>query len=209
MNTIFEGFSQADRTISTNYGGTGLGLTITKKLIELQGGNISVKSKLNQGTSFTFCLTFDTVVTEEYKSSKIEKAHSVYDLNGLHILVAEDNKVNAIILNKFLDKWNVKMDLVVNGEEALEKLATHKYDLILMDLHMPVLDGKEATALIRNNKALYNHNKPIIALTADATTETKKLILESGFDQYVTKPFNPDILYEVLEKYAILKLGNA
>ncbi len=208
LDTIFEGFSQADRSISTNYGGTGLGLTITKKLVELQGGNIAVTSILNTGTVFSFQLSFETVVIADYKVDKMERAQSVYDLSGLHVLVAEDNKINAFILNKFLDKWNVKMDLVVNGAEVIEKLKTIDYDVILMDLHMPVMDGKEAVGLIRNNKTLFNHNKPIVALTADATTETKNLILKSGFDQYVSKPFNPDQLYEILEKYAALKLGD-
>jgi signal transduction histidine kinase/CheY-like chemotaxis protein len=207
LGTIFDSFSQADRTISTNYGGTGLGLTITKKLIELQGGSIGVTSQINKGTTFTFVLSFDKVDAEQYKVQKNNNKKSALNLNGLRVLVAEDNKINAIILNKFFAKWKVKMDLAVNGHEALEKLALKQYNLVLMDLHMPVLGGREATKIIREN-ALATYNKiPIIALTADATTETQKMILASGFNEYITKPFNPDKLYSVLEKYSASFVG--
>jgi signal transduction histidine kinase/CheY-like chemotaxis protein len=207
LDTIFESFSQADHTISTNYGGTGLGLTITKKLIELQGGSIKVASKINKGTTFTFVLTFQKVNVLQYKEQKKNKKQGNLNLDGLKVLVAEDNKINATILNKFLDKWNVQMDLAVNGSEVLEKLKGQEYDLILMDLHMPVMGGKEATANIRNNIQAGYNAIPIIALTADATTETQKIILESGFNEYITKPFNPDKLYGVLEKYSASLVG--
>jgi signal transduction histidine kinase/CheY-like chemotaxis protein len=202
LDTIFDSFSQADRSISTNYGGTGLGLTITKKLIELQGGQITVASKINKGTTFTFSLSFDKVDTAQYKVQKNNKKQTALNLEGLKVLVAEDNKINATILNKFLDKWNVKMDWAVNGKEALEKLEEQDYDVVLMDLHMPVMGGKEATASIRSNTQTSYNTIPIIALTADATTETQQLILASGFNEYITKPFNPDKLYSVLEKYS-------
>jgi signal transduction histidine kinase/CheY-like chemotaxis protein len=207
LDTIFDSFSQADRTISSNYGGTGLGLTITKKLIELQGGSIAVTSEINKGTTFTFSLGFIKVDTAQYKVQKNKKKKAVLNLDGLRVLVAEDNKINATILNKFLDKWNVKMDLAVNGNEVLEKLKGQGYDLILMDLHMPVMGGMEATASIRNNIQAGYNAIPIIALTADATTETQKLILGSGFNEYITKPFNPDKLYAVLEKYSTSLVG--
>ncbi len=201
LETIFEGFSQADRTISADYGGTGLGLTITKKLIELQGGEITVASELNKGTTFVFSLLFDTVNSGDYLVHKTARADSISNLNGLTVLVAEDNKINAIILGKFLDKWNVKMELVGNGKEAVEKLGEQEYDLVLLDLHMPIMDGKEAIAQIRNNKKIPNSIKPIIALTADATSETQKQMLKAGFNHYITKPFDPDKLYAVLEAY--------
>jgi signal transduction histidine kinase/ActR/RegA family two-component response regulator len=207
LDTIFESFSQADRTISTNYGGTGLGLTITKKLIELQGGSIKVDSKINKGTTFTFVLTFQKVNVWQYKEQKKIRNQCHLNLDGLKVLVAEDNKINATILNKFLDKWNVKMDHAVNGSQVLEKLKVQEYDLILMDLHMPVMGGKEATKIIREDKLSSYNQIPIIALTADATTETQKIILESGFNEYVTKPFNPDKLYSVLEKYNVSLVG--
>lgn len=202
LDTIFESFSQANRTITSNYGGTGLGLTITKKLIELQGGKITVDSKLNEGTNFTFVLTFDIVNTQILQREKISKEQSVSNLNGLKVLIAEDNKINAIILSKFLEKWNVKLALTVNGKEAMDMLALNEYDLVLMDLHMPVMDGREAVNAIRSNSQFKYQNIPIVALTADATSETQKEILLSGFNEYVTKPFDPKKLYSVLEKYA-------
>jgi signal transduction histidine kinase len=201
LDTIFESFSQANRTITSNYGGTGLGLTITKKLIELQGGTIAVTSNVGVGTIFTFSLNFDTVNINSYQNEKEAKNYTNYDLKGLKILVAEDNKINAIVLNKFLDKWNVKMDLVLNGQEAIQKLDQNTYDIILMDLHMPIMDGRDATAFIRNHIHKAYHKIPIIALTADATSETQKSILACGFNEYVSKPFNPEALYKVLEKY--------
>ncbi len=202
LDTIFESFSQADRTIATNYGGTGLGLAITKKLIELQGGSISVTSKINRGTTFKFLLSFDKVDAAVYKVQKNTKKQAEFNLRGLKVLVAEDNKINATILKKFLDKWNVEMDLAINGKEAIEKLAKKDYDLVLMDLHMPVMGGKEATAIIRSNTASSYTAIPIVALTADATTETQQIILASGFNSYITKPFNPDKLYDVLQQYS-------
>jgi signal transduction histidine kinase/CheY-like chemotaxis protein len=203
LNSIFDSFSQADRTISTNYGGTGLGLTISKKIIELQGGNIFVSSELKKGTTFTFTLSFDEVDAAAYKVEKYERKNTVLNLEGLKVLVAEDNNINAMILHKFLEKWNVKMDLAINGKEVLQKLDKHIYDLVLMDLHMPVMGGEEAAKKIRNNNSALYKSIPIIALTADATTETQKIMLASGFDNYITKPFNPDKLYNILEEYSL------
>jgi signal transduction histidine kinase/CheY-like chemotaxis protein len=206
IHTIFESFSQADKTITTNYGGTGLGLAITKKLIELQGGNIAVDSIVNMGTLFTFQLSYDIVNTTTYQAEKITREQSISNLNGLKVLVAEDNKINALILNKFLLKWNATMELAINGEEVIEKLQNNSYDLILMDLHMPIMDGREATKNIRENKNTNYSDITIIALTADATSETQKQILALGFNEYVTKPFNPKNLYTVLEKFCVNKV---
>jgi signal transduction histidine kinase/CheY-like chemotaxis protein len=201
LHSIFDSFSQADKTITTTYGGTGLGLSITKKLIEFQGGSIDVNSIVNEGTVFTFQLSFDIVNTTYYQSEKITKEYSTPNLYALRILVAEDNRINALILNKFLLKWNARMELAANGEEAIEKLQTNNYDLILMDLHMPIMDGREATKRIRENKVATYNTIPIVALTADATSETQKQILSLGFNEYVTKPFDPNNLYTVLEKF--------
>jgi signal transduction histidine kinase/ActR/RegA family two-component response regulator len=202
LDTIFDSFSQADKTISTNYGGTGLGLTISKKLVEMQGGSIFVTSELNEGTVFTFLLSFNEVNTILHKAQKFERKNATLNLNGLNVLVAEDNNINATILHKFLQKWSVKMDLAINGKEVLEKLDKKEYDLVLMDLHMPVMGGEEATKNIRNNENASYKSIPIIALTADATTDTQKTMLASGFDDYITKPFNPDKLYNILEQYS-------
>lgn len=201
LDTIFESFSQANRTINTNYGGTGLGLTITRKLIELQGGKISVNSKPGKGSVFTFFLTYDKLPASEGQPVILQKKNKQEHLGGLKILVAEDNKINALVLGRFLEKWDVYMQLAVNGREVLNKLEEEHFDLVLMDLHMPVMDGLEATHQIRSNTNSHTHNIPIIALTADATAETQQFILENGFNHYLPKPFNPDNLYRILKLY--------
>jgi signal transduction histidine kinase/CheY-like chemotaxis protein len=201
LDTIFEGFTQANRTINTNYGGTGLGLTITKKIIELQGGKISVVSKPGKGSTFTFFLTFDKLAPDAPLPIVLQKKPKSATLTGLKVLVAEDNKINAMVLVKFLEKWEVEMHVAVNGQEALNKLQQEHYDMVLMDLHMPIMDGMEATKQIRQHHDTTFNKIPVIALTADATSETQKYILENGFDHYLSKPFNPDNLYRLLEQY--------
>lgn len=201
LDTIFDSFSQASRSINTNYGGTGLGLTITKKIIELQGGKISVTSKPGKGSTFTFFLTFEKLSSGSEQPIIIQKKATNETLTGLKVLVAEDNKINAMVLGKFLEKWGVQMQVAVNGREALDRLEKETFDLVLMDLHMPVMDGMEATRHIREHTAEAASKIPVIALTADATSETQKYILENGFDHYLSKPFNPDNLFRLLEKY--------
>jgi CheY-like chemotaxis protein len=207
LNTIFESFSQADNSISSNYGGTGLGLTITKKLIELQGGNIKVASQIGKGTSFIFTLKFEKVNVVTYKNEKSKLLAGNTDLNDIKVLVAEDNKVNAMVLGKFLQKWNVSYHVAINGKEAIAALDANDYNIVLMDLHMPIMGGKEATKQIRNAVDKHYNNIPIIALTADATQETQQLILASGFNHYVTKPFNPENLFKVLKNYSAVLAG--
>jgi signal transduction histidine kinase/CheY-like chemotaxis protein len=201
LDTIFESFTQASRSTNTRYGGTGLGLTICKKIIELQGGKISVTSKPGQGSVFSFFLTLAKSTASPEQPVAPPKKLKPASLAGMKILVAEDNKINALVLGKFLEKWKVKMQLVLNGQEALHKLEQEHFDMVLMDLHMPVMDGMQATQRIRQNTATAFYNIPIIALTADATAETQKIILAGGFNQYLTKPFNPDTLFGILEKY--------
>ncbi len=200
IDTIFEKFTQADSSTSSNYGGTGLGLTISKKLVELQGGKMHVKSEPGKGSEFIFYLSFEKHV---YVNSLPApgKAGSIKNLQGLKILIAEDNTINAQVLSGFLKKWQVNFDIVVNGSDAVEMLAQKDFDLVLMDLQMPVMDGKEATLAIRKNKTASYFNIPIIALTADATSETQNTIDQYGFNQYLAKPFNPDALYRLLKKY--------
>jgi signal transduction histidine kinase/CheY-like chemotaxis protein len=204
LSEVFESFSQADRSINSQYGGTGLGLTISKNIIELQGGKITVTSIPGMGSTFSFFLTFDkgSTTAGEQPVVLLNKAKGG-NLSGLKVLVAEDNKVNAMVLGKFLEKWNVEMQVAPNGLEALARLRTGRFDIILMDLHMPDMDGIEATRNIRNNVVSGLDDIPIVALTADATAETQKYILANGFNHYLTKPFNPDLLFRILERYHV------
>jgi signal transduction histidine kinase/CheY-like chemotaxis protein len=200
IEDVFEKFIQADKSTSANYGGTGLGLSISKKLVELQGGKMDVKSEPGKGSEFIFYLSFEKHVYVDSLPAP-GNAGNIKSLQGLKVLIAEDNKINALVLSGFLKKWQVNYDIVGNGSEAVEALAQKEYDLILMDLQMPVMDGKEATFAIRSDKSTSWFNIPIIALTADATSETQRTIDQYGFNKYLAKPFNPDALYRLLKKY--------
>jgi signal transduction histidine kinase/CheY-like chemotaxis protein len=203
QESIFESFTQADASTNSNFGGTGLGLTISKKLIALQGGAIELKSTINEGSCFTFTLSFeknDKIILPETTEAHL-LANIKEPLSGMHILVAEDNHINATILKKFLEKWKATCVIVANGKEAIVQLTQASFDLILMDLHMPEMNGKEAVEKIRLLKDTSFANIPIIALTADATTDTRLQILKEGFNDYATKPFDPKGLLELLLKY--------
>jgi PAS domain S-box-containing protein len=207
LDNIFESFTQANESITRKYGGTGLGLTISKKLVELQKGKISVKSKIGEGSAFTVQLSFDKHV---YKSSllpaiSIEQLSPIAkDLNGMKILIAEDNNINAMVLTRFLTKWNTKTAVAKDGLEVLHILENEEFDLILMDIQMPNLDGIEATEIIRKNIWKGYANIPIIAFTADASVDTHADLIKKGFYHCITKPFNPDTLYNYLKKSFVL-----
>jgi signal transduction histidine kinase/CheY-like chemotaxis protein len=199
---IFESFSQANKSISSNFGGTGLGLAISKKLIELQGGKLSMKSEFGKGTEFTFYITFeahayDNILPEPVKTSYTKKDN----LNGMKILVAEDNNINVLVIKRFLEKWGIHYKVGANGKEALEMVGKEDFDLVLMDLHMPEMGGEDATKLIRLNTDKKINSLPIIALTANASSDTQQKLLNNGFTNYISKPFNPDNLFKLLKKY--------
>ncbi|NOU39524.1 MAG: response regulator [Ferruginibacter sp.] len=199
---IFDGFSQANKKISSTFGGTGLGLAISKKLIELQGGKLDMKSKLGEGTTFTFYLSFENGAYET--DIILPSATSILNttnLNGLRILVAEDNNINVLVLKRFLEKWGIAYKVAQNGKLALDLLEKEPFDLILMDIHMPEMDGEEATKIIREKTNTSYNNIPIIALTANASSEMQNKLLSNGFTNYISKPFNPDILFKLLKKH--------
>jgi CheY-like chemotaxis protein len=202
QDKIFDGFSQANKTISSEYGGSGLGLPISKKLIELQGGKLQMSSEFGKGTTFTFYLTFEThayegVLPAPPKASFIKKDV----LNGMKVLIAEDNKINILVIKRFLEKWGIHYRVSVNGKEALQMIDKEDFDLVLMDLHMPEMDGEDATKLIRINHSKKISSLPIIALTANASIDTQQKLLNNGFTNYISKPFNPDNLFKLLKKY--------
>jgi signal transduction histidine kinase/CheY-like chemotaxis protein len=203
QSQIFESFSQANKTISSNFGGTGLGLAISKKLIELQGGKLTMKSEFGKGTEFTFYITFETHAYDKVLPAPV--SNSLYikkeNLNGMKVLVAEDNNINVLVIKRFLEKWGIHYKVGANGKEALEMVDKEDFDLVLMDLHMPEMGGEDATKLIRLNTNKKINSLPIIALTANASSDTQQKLLNNGFTNYISKPFNPDNLFKLLKKY--------
>jgi len=194
---IFDRFSQANTNITREYGGSGLGLTIIKLLLQLQDSDIKLISEVDKGSKFYFTLCFkksSTVVHEENTSlPNLEKP----DLNGLKILLVEDVEFNVLVAEKMLQNWNANVEIANNGKIAVDKVKTNKYDVILMDLQMPVMDGYTATKIIRE----FNTDTPIIALTASITMDIQGRAYEFGMNDCITKPFNPNDLHNIILKY--------
>ena len=191
---IFESFTQASSSTTRKYGGTGLGLAITKKLIELQGGTLSLQSTVGSGSTFSIFIKFhnsDKVRIEDEMLSQ----NAFRTLKGLSVLVVEDNLINQKIVNKFLAKWEATVDIADNGKIAVDKVMQNQYDVVLMDLHMPEMNGYDATTVIRGLEGEYYKRLPIIALTASAFLDDRDKIYVSGMSGYIIKPFNPTELY--------------
>ncbi|MEX0810972.1 MAG: ATP-binding protein [Chitinophagales bacterium] len=209
QQNIFDSFTQVHSHKNDKlYGGTGLGLTITKKLIELQNGSISIESKVGKGSEFTFTLplSYSQVgVKEAVKELNSNKK----SLKGIHILVVEDNPINRKIATRFLEKWDITISIAENGVQAIDSIKENTPDLILMDLQMPVMDGYEATKKIRKIRNAKIKKLPIIALSASATTVEKKRAIESGVNHYITKPFKPEELRSSIEKLVLKKVNAA
>ncbi|MCS6919120.1 MAG: response regulator, partial [Fimbriimonadales bacterium] len=197
-----EPFRQADGSTTRKYGGTGLGLAISRKLVELMGGRMGVESEVGKGSRFWFELTLP--VSEPPAHVRLEQAcrdSQPTDLTGLRVLVAEDNYVNQKVIRRLLEKWGVELQIAENGKEALEWLSRASFDLVLMDCQMPEMDGYEATRRIRAYEAPRGLHIPIIALTANALEGDREKCLECGMDDYLSKPINPDLLWEKLTRW--------
>jgi CheY-like chemotaxis protein len=197
---IFDSFTQASSDTTRNFGGTGLGLAICKKLIELQGGTITLDSEPEKGSTFRFDISFG--ISEKGALSQIvEIPESFSGLEGKKILVAEDNKINFFVANKFLIGWGISVKHAENGQIALDILEKEDFDLVLMDLHMPVMDGIEATRIIRNSDNPRLKDIPIVALTAAIMSESHDKIEDLKINDYVLKPFKPHDLFERILKH--------
>jgi signal transduction histidine kinase/CheY-like chemotaxis protein len=201
LDYIFESFTQASSDTTRKFGWTGLGLSITKRLLELQNSIIYVKSKVGEGSGFYFTLRFKKSYTQKTLPQANYADPPATFLQGMRFLIVEDNEINKLVVAKFLQKWGIHTDHAVSGREAIEKVRQQEYNLILMDLQMPQMDGYETTCHIRSIEGSYFRNVPIIALTASAMSDVKGRVLEHGMNDYVTKPFKPNDLYEKIVRY--------
>jgi len=190
MENIFENFQQATSGTSRLYGGTGLGLAIVKQLVETQGGTVRVKSKVGEGSTFSF--TLDFIKTNAEAEAEIENVKADSTIKNIRVLVAEDIPLNQLLMKTILDDFGFERDIAENGKIAVEKLQTTPYDIILMDLQMPEMNGFEATDYIRS---VMNSNIPIIALTADVTTVDLEKCKAVGMNDYISKPLDERLLY--------------
>lgn len=200
---IFNSFSQAEANTTRRFGGTGLGLSITKKLLELQDSRIQLESEVGKGSCFFFDLYFSPAKTARSTAAPLalDPFDVAEDFDNARILLVEDNKINVMVAKKFLSRWNLKVDVAYNGQEAIDEIKARDYELVLMDLNMPVMDGYEATASIRAMDDPKYRALPIIALSASAISDYRSKAIEVGMDEFVTKPFNPRELYDVLYRF--------
>jgi CheY-like chemotaxis protein len=202
QSKIFESFTQANTDITRIYGGSGLGLAITKNLVQLQHGNISMASKEGEGTTFTVTIPF-TIGKLRKIADKNKKSIESADLSNLNILLVEDNLMNQFVAKQFFKKWENELIIASHGKEALAILKERNdIDLVLLDLQMPEMSGFEVAAAIRTyDSEVKNPSIPIIALSADAFLETRRKVIESGMNDYVTKPFKSEELFNKVLKY--------
>ena len=205
LDTIFESFSQADASVTRKYGGTGLGLTIVKQLVEMQKGKITVSSAEGKGSTFTVIIPYQQAKTAKGLFKKVTtESKETHDLKNFTILLVEDNDINRLYAGSILKTCGCKIETAENGLVALNKLRGGKVDLILMDIQMPVMDGFEATKAIRSAPD-DTRDLPIIALTANATPKVIEKCIEAGMNDHLAKPFTPDELFTILEKYLTRK----
>ncbi len=190
IDTIFENFQQASSTTARLYGGTGLGLAIVKQLVEAQGGSITVQSKLHEGSVFSFILPYKK--TNEVTATEADMAQTELKINNIKVLVVEDMPLNQLLMKTILDDFGFEREIAENGRVAVEKVQKNVYDIILMDLQMPEMNGFEATEYIRNT---IKSKIPIIALTADVTTADLKKCMAVGMNDYIAKPVDDQLLY--------------
>ncbi|ODS87474.1 MAG: hypothetical protein ABS44_10925 [Chryseobacterium sp. SCN 40-13] len=196
--TIFDRFRQAEESTSRKYGGTGLGLNISKQLVEKQNGRIWVKSELGKGSAFSFILPFEKA--EDNTEDTEEKKESLPNLTlGIRVLLCEDNELNQKLMRALFTDTNYLLDIAENGIKGLELLRNNSYDLILMDIQMPEMDGYETTRIIRNEMKL---NLPIIAITAHSTENEKEKCLKIGMNECLSKPFQKKVLFDLIHYWS-------
>lgn len=203
---LFKSFSQIDSALSRKYEGTGLGLAITSKLVEMMGGTLEVSSELEKGTAFSFTVNFGRAESADDDENTLDKSseEAAGNLSEYSILVVEDNSVNRMLLDYTLKREGFSVSSVINGEDALAILKIKKFDLILMDIQMPGMDGVEVTREIRKTS---NKNIPVIALTANAMKGDREKYIKLGLDDYLSKPIKKRVLINTVIKWIIESKG--
>jgi CheY-like chemotaxis protein len=209
LSHIFESFSQADGSITRTYGGTGLGLTITKALVELMGGAIRADSEFGSGSTFSFYLPLrpseESAPIPQTPESMPAQDHGT---EQARILLAEDNAINQEIALELLALLGFSTDVAANGREAVEAALSKDYDLILMDIQMPEMDGFEAARRIRASGQAGAESIPIIAMTANAMETDKEKCRLAGMNDHISKPIDPGLLYQTLRRWLQAQAGS-
>jgi two-component system, sensor histidine kinase len=215
LNVIFEPFTQESLSTTRQYAGTGLGLAIVKRLLESQGVQIQVTSEPGVGSEFSFNMDFP-VHTEKKElngSHQLDESNvlveAVNSLRALRVLIAEDNPVNVMLMKKLLAKWEIAPTIAENGERAVDLMHSANFDIILMDLQMPLMNGFDAAIQIRKMSDPQKSNVPIIALTASALADIKEKVYASGMNEYISKPFKPTELLEKMKQLTIARACSA
>ena len=206
LDKLFQAFEQVDRSLTRRYGGTGLGLTISKRLTELMGGRVGVRSQPGQGSTFWVELPLVPVARLANPPTAPSPQHprlASEQLRGMRVLLAEDNAINRLVTIEGMAGSGLEFDVALNGEEAVLKASRHRYDLILMDIQMPLMDGLEATRLIR--KLPGYANVPILAMTANAFEEDRQECLAAGMNDHLTKPLLPSLLAERIAHWVAIR----
>ncbi len=200
VDQLFQSFSQADSSITRKYGGTGLGLSISRQLVKMMGGEIRVKSTPGKGSTFIFILEF-SITDMECESQTVQTVNdkALATVQGAQILVVEDNQINQQIVQELLTTRQFAVTIAGNGREAVDAVNRQPFDLVLMDIQMPIMNGYTAARTIRNNPHLYK--LPIIAMTANAMAEDRQKCLDSGMSDFITKPIEPDTLLQALIRW--------
>ena len=198
QDALFEAFTQVDATTTRKYGGTGLGLQISKRLVEIMGGKIKVNSVEGQGSEFLFSLNLNKGIAVANEEIKVDQSNTSTP-NTIRILVAEDNRTNQMVISAMLKKLGYQFTICNNGKEAFDTLETETFNLVLMDCQMPVMDGFATTEAIRQQAQW--RNLPIIALTAGVTAKEQKQCFDAGMSDFLSKPVVIDTLKTMLDKW--------
>lgn len=195
IETVFDSFTQGSHEINRKYGGTGLGLAIVKRILGIMGSKIEVESTFGKGSAFTFKCNFH--YADAPKTKVLEKEENIEALKEKRILLVEDNKINQMITKRMLEKKFMYCEIAETGEDAVELMKKHTYDLVLMDVHLPGINGTVATTLIRE----FDTKTPVIALTAISLLENREMLMSYGMSEVITKPFDPKMFYLTLEQF--------